>query len=212
VAGRGTKDDRVLSTTDLDALLHKAIVAEEKLDGANVALWLDGHRIECALRSGAGSADRAGQLGTLRAWVAERTDDLRGLLVGGLALYAEWLYLTHAIRYTSLPAYLVALDIRRPDGSFLTPGDRAAAAMSAGLAVPPELWRGVPGGLEVVERLLGPSRWSAETAEGVVVRTLDGSGSRVAKLLRPGFRTLGDEDWKAGRPRNELAHREASWH
>src|SRR5438128_515075 len=120
VAGRGTRDDRVLSARDVGRLLAKAVVVEEKIDGANTVVWLEGDRLECALRGGADSIDRAGQLGPMRAWVAERNDQFHQLLERGYALYAEWCYLTHAIEYDRLPAYLIGLDLRSPSGAFVS--------------------------------------------------------------------------------------------
>ena len=55
-------------------MLARPVLVEEKLDGANVVVWLEDERIECALRSGVGAQDRGKQLGPLRAWLAERTD------------------------------------------------------------------------------------------------------------------------------------------
>jgi hypothetical protein len=211
VAGRGTGDDRVLEPGQLRELLAKRLMVEEKLDGANVVLWSAHHRVECSLRSGPGAMDRAGQLGRLRAWIAERTDALRGLLADGRVLYAEWLYLTHTVRYTSLPDYFIALDLRSADGSFLTPDGRTEACSAVDLQVPPEIWRGTPSGMPTIEALLVQSRWSAESAEGLIIRTIDGSEPRIAKLLRPGFHPLKDRDWKKTRPRNALADREATW-
>ena len=211
VSGRGTRDDRVLATEEVAAFLARPVVVEEKLDGANVVLWLEDGRVECALRSGLGAADRAGQLGPLRAWVGERSDELRSLLEDGLALYADWLYLTHTVAYERLPSYLMALDLRRPDGSFLTVDERTATCAEAQLCVPAELWRGVAGRVVTVEGLVGPSRYADAPAEGVVVRPLDGAEPRIAKLVRSGFDRLTDDAWAGGRPRNRLAGREASW-
>jgi hypothetical protein len=212
VAGRGSRDDRVLRAAQLGELLAKKVMVEEKLDGANVVLWGAHHRVECSLRSGPGAMDRAGQLGRLRAWVAERTDWFHNLLADGRVLYAEWLYLAHAVHYTSLPEYLIGLDLLRPDGSFLTPDERTDACGAIGLPVPPELWRGMAAGVVSLEALLGQSRWASESAEGIVIRTVDGTEPRIAKLLRPGFQPLKDGDWKRARPRNTLADRETSWH
>src|SRR5207244_11665666 len=122
VPGRGTRDDRVLGDADCKLILSRPVLVEEKLDGANVAVWLEGGRVECALRSGLGGQDRARQLGPLRAWLAPRNDELVELLVEN-AMYAEWLYLTHTIRYDRLPAYFVGLDLWSPTGGFLHPGD-----------------------------------------------------------------------------------------
>jgi len=156
--------------------------------------------------------DRAGRLGPLRGWIAPLADALHALLADGGARYAEWLYLTHTIAYRRLPSYLVALDLRRPDGSFATVDERNAACAAAGMPVAPELRRGTLGTIDVVEAQLGPSRYGDEPAEGVVVRALDGQPPRAAELLRAGFRPLTDDAWRTERPRNQLADREASWH
>lgn len=205
VAGRGGRDDTALRPDEVAALLDGPVVVEEKLDGANVVLWLDRDVIQSATRGGPGARDRAGHLGPLRAWVAERSDELRSLLAGGDALYAEWLLLTHGLAYDRLPAHLVALDVRRPDGTFAAVDERNARCSSAGLAVPPELFRGVLADVASVEALLGPSRVGAVEAEGVVVRTLDGRPPRLAKLVRAGFTQASDEAWARGRPRNRVA-------
>lgn len=205
VAGRGDDDDRVLAPAEVSTLLRRPVVVEEKLDGANVMLWVEDGRPQCSLRSGPGSADRAGQLGPLRAWVAERGDQLRALLGDGTTLYGEWLWVTHTVAYDRLRSYLVGLDVRRADGSFLTVDKRNAACTAAGVDTPPELYRGVPRRVEAIENLLGPSRYGSLPAEGVVIRSLDGSEPRAAKLLRPGFERLADDAWARGRPRNTLA-------
>ncbi|MGH9058155.1 MAG: RNA ligase family protein, partial [Acidimicrobiales bacterium] len=176
VAGRGTRDDKVLTAREVAALLSGEVVVEEKLDGANVVLWSEDGIVRAGLRGGPGSADRAGQLGPLRAWVAGRHDALVGLLGDGEALYAEWLYLTHTVAYDRLPTLLFALDLRLGDGSLVPIEERDGRAGAAGLAVPPELWRGVPGSVAAVEDLLGPSRYGPGPAEGVVVRATGGSG------------------------------------
>lgn len=215
--GRGADDDRVLQPAEAASLLSRPVVIEEKLDGANVMLWLEDRRLECALRSGPGAADRARQLGPLRAWAAERTDDLRLLLAGGAVLYGEWLLLTHTVAYDRLPSYLVALDVRAEDGAFLSVDERNARCAARGIVTPPELWRGVPATIQAVERLLGPSSYGPDAAEGVIVRSLNDADPRLAKLLRPNLDRLSDAEWARGRPRNALADRadradrEASW-
>jgi RNA ligase len=211
-AGRGTKDDRVLESAKMRSMLSKPVLVEEKLDGANVALWAADHRVECSLRSGPSGIDRARQLGPLRAWVAQRTGALYDLLADGSILYAEWLYLTHTVHYTLLPNYLIALDVRQPNGSFLLPDERTQVCGEAHLSVPPELWRGVLENAKAIESMIGSSCWANDTAEGVIVRTLDGSEPRIAKLLRPNFTRVDNASWKRARPRNRLADQEASWH
>lgn len=211
VAGRGTDDDLDLGPAEAAALLAEPVVVEEKLDGANVAVWMEDGRIECALRSGVGAMDRAGQLGPLRAWLAGHDEAVRAVAGPGVSVYAEWLLLTHSVAYDRLPAYLVVLDLWHEGGGFSGVDDRDQTCRAAGLATPPELWRGVAKDTRMIEELLGPSTVGPGPMEGVVVRSRR-DPNRRAKLLRAGFRRLDDEGWARGRrPRNRLADQEASW-
>lgn len=211
VAGRGTSDDVDAGTASIDSLLASDVVVEEKLDGANVVVWPDGPRLECALRSGPGSADRARQLGPLRGWVAEHTGALRSLLGDDTALYAEWLLLTHSVAYDRLPAYLVALDLWSPGAGFALVDDRNERCAVAGIAVPHERWRGRAASVAAIEAQLGASAYVTGPAEGIVVRTVDGRPPRLVKLLRGDFDRIGDEEWRRGRPHNRLAVGATSW-
>jgi RNA ligase len=202
VPGRGSRDDLLLSQGKLAALLEKPLVVEEKLDGACVAIWWNRGRVDCALRSGTGGLDRAGQLGRLRPWLLERSDTLRPLLEAGDTLHAEWMLLTHTVRYVRLPAALVGLDLSVPGQGFRLPEDRDRRLQDVDLMSPPVLFRGVLPGLEGLEQLLGTSQFGDEPMEGLVARTLDGSEPRLAKLVRPGFDRISDESWKQGRPLN----------
>lgn len=212
VGGRGTRDDLVLGEGDRQALLDGPVVIEEKLDGANVVLWVEDHQVKVALRSGEGASDRAGQLGPLRAWIAEHTDPLRTLLDGETAAYAEWLLLTHSVAYDQLPAYLVVLDLWDPATGFVLVAERDRRCRDAEVACVPTVWKGTPRTVDEVERHFGTSTFGHEPMEGLVVRTVDGRSPRLAKILRPGFGRIDDDAWASGRPRNQLADREASWH
>jgi hypothetical protein len=212
VAGRGTRDDLVLSPSEVTDFLAQPVVVEEKVDGANVVVWMEGSQVTCALRSGPGAMDRAGQLGPLRAWLAQHDEALRTVVPDGVALYAEWLLLTHSVAYDCLPAYLVALDLWRAESGFAGVDGRNRALRDTGIATPPELWRGVAGTAVAVEGMMGRSAWGPELMEGVVARRLGGGEPRLAKLLRAGFDRLDDEGWHQGRrPRNRLADQDASW-
>jgi hypothetical protein len=210
VPERGTRDDLVLGAAARMELIRLPVIVEEKLDGANVVVWWQRSWVECALRAGPGAQDRAGQLGPLRVWTAEHADDLRPILGGGSALYGEWLLFTHSVAYDRLPSYFVGLDIRGPDGNFESVDTRNERLAEAGLATPPELFRGVLGSVEAVEALVGAtSRFGTVANEGVVIRTIDNAEPRIVKLLAREFSVLDDEEWHGGRPRNHLV--EATW-
>lgn len=212
VEDRGSRDDLVLRPDQVRSLLQREVVVEEKLDGANVVLWLEDGWVQAATRGGPGASDRAGQLGPLRAWTAQHADALRNVLLQGASvLYGEWLLLSHTVTYDRLPSFLVVLDLLLVDGAFAGVDERDERCGGAGLHTPPLLARGVLGGVAAVEALLGQSAVGSGPAEGLIMRAVDGRPPRLAKLVRPGFDRLGDESWRAGRPRNRLADWEGSW-
>lgn len=136
------RDDLVLDAASRSRWLTDPVVVEEKLDGANVSLWLESGSVHVSSRGGAGAMDRAGQLGRLRAWAAEHDGALRPLLDTGLVVYGEWLWLTHGVRYDALPELLVVLDMWDPRAGFASTPERDTHAREAGLLVPPLLFGG----------------------------------------------------------------------
>lgn len=191
----------VLGAAEADRWLHEPVVVEEKLDGANVSLWWDGGP-RVASRGGAGAMDRAGQLGRLRAWSAERAGALEVLLADGWALYGEWLWLRHGVPYDRLPDWLVALDLWHCDSGFASLPERDRRCQEAGLVLPPRLFSGVLGCRETLVGLLGPSKAGRCPAEGVVLRAADG---RRCKLIAREFVRRTDEAWADQQEHNALA-------
>ncbi|NLD77043.1 MAG: RNA ligase family protein [Acidimicrobiales bacterium] len=205
VDGRGTADDLVLGRREREALLGVDLMVEEKLDGANVMVWVDDGILQCSGRAGPGSIDRAGQFGALRAWTATNFDRLQPLLAPGSVLYGEWLYLTHTVAYRDLPSWFVALDLRGADGSYVDGQERREVLASTGLAAPPLLGTG-RFDLDGLEELALRSKWSDGAAEGVVVRPVEpfDPDLRVAKLVRAGFERIADDEWRRGRGLNTV--------
>jgi len=203
-------DDLIVPSPDHDSWLHEPVTVEEKLDGANVALWFDdAGALQVAGRAGVGAMDRSHQLGRLRAWAAEHTPALLGLLRGDLALYVEWLWLTHTIHYDRLPDLLVVIDLWSPTG-FIPIDERDARCLAAGLAVPPRLFQGVLGSWEPLWRLVGESAYRDGPAEGLVLREAGGSDDgKRSKLLAPGFVRKRDAEW-AGHPQHNLVSHQAA--
>lgn len=199
-SGAITRGDRVLAPAEIsDWLLHPVLV-EEKLDGANVSIWWEQSQLQVAGRGGPDAMDRGGQLGPLRSRVNAGYGQLQPLLQNGLVLYAEWLWLTHTVRYNQLLDYLVVLDFWHPDEGFVALRERDRLSRAHGLVVPPRLFDGVLGSEDSLVKLMGRSSFGSELMEGVVLRRDDG---QRCKMLRPGFVRAGDAD--IGRSRNVLA-------
>ncbi len=195
----------VLTPDEAQPWLQVPVVVEEKLDGANVALWLEepAGEVHVASRGGPDARDRAGQLGRLRAWSAERREALGRLLVGGWALYAEWLWLDHGVHYDRLPDLLVALDLWHPESGFAPLAERDRRCREVGIALPPRLFEGELGSPRHVRDLMRQSVYSSrETAEGLILRAADGAR---CKLLAAGHVRRSDEEWLSERRHNEVA-------
>jgi hypothetical protein len=188
-------DDVALSQRESEALLSRPLVVEEKLDGANVALWVDAGVPRVATRGGADAADRAGILGPVRAWVMERADALREVLGEHHAVYAEWLLRRHAVPYTRLPAPFIGIDVLDlRTAEFAPPTERDRILGLAGLHAAPCLFRGRLGSGAHPRSLHGRSRFGDEPAEGLVVRATE-PPRVIAKLLDPRWAGAGAAPW-----------------
>ncbi|MGI8433464.1 MAG: RNA ligase family protein [Nocardioidaceae bacterium] len=173
--------------------LRTPLRVEEKLDGANVALWSGKGRTEVMSRGGPESMDRGRQLGRLRAWAAEHRDAMVALCGDGTVVYAEWLWRRHTVEYDALPDWLVVLDLWRAGQGFVTAETRDERAGQVGLLTPPIVRSdAVLTAVNDALGLLGPARWGRRLAEGIVLRTPTGLR---CKVVRPDFVQRSDELW-----------------
>lgn len=196
--------DRVLSATEVPGWFRTPVLVEEKLDGANVSLWLEQGQIQVATRGGAGAMDRAGQLGRLRAWAAENAGRVTTLLADGWSAYGEWLWLRHGVAYDLLPDLLVVLDCWHPDAGMASVAQRDARVATAGLLTPPARYAGVLRDLPELLSMLGPSAYAHTRAEGLVVRRI--ADDARCKVVDPAYQRPDDQHF-AARLRNRLATR-----
>jgi ATP-dependent RNA circularization protein (DNA/RNA ligase family) len=200
-----TADDAVLSPDQREKVLRAEVVVEEKLDGMNVMLWIDGGAPQVGTRGGADTSDRSGERGRVRSWASMHADELVACLGDGYVIYGEWLRRRHAVPYQRLPAELVWFDVfdRSAEG-FLNVDARDTLLARTGVATPPLRFRGALASLDRLEQLFGPSAFADSKAEGLVIRTVDGSDPRIAKHIDPSWRHAGSAPWSG---ENQLATR-----
>lgn len=197
-------DDLVLAEQERVRLLHTPVVVEEKLDGANVVVWIDDGVPRAATRGGADAVDRGGQRGRLRQWATGRADELGSALGQRYALYGEWLLRRHTVRYDRLPGPFVGTDVYdRRSQRFLGVQERDRVMAAAGVPAAPRRFEGTLGSVVATERLLGSSAFGATRAEGLVVRALHAQADpRLAKLVDPAWRRREDAEWSGAGEEN----------
>jgi len=199
--GKGRpRDDKVLTEGEAHDFLAAEVHLEEKIDGANIGFSVDA---QGSLRvQNRGSYLERGhlhpQFKPLFAWLRAREQRLIDALVPDLMLFGEWCYAVHSVRYSRLPDWLLVFDVYdRARGDFWSVERRDALVRDLGLALVPELGRGVFD-LQVLRRRLGQSRLEDGPAEGLYVRREAGDKLVArAKLVRPEFVQAIGEHWSA---------------
>ncbi|QNT25380.1 RNA ligase family protein [Ralstonia solanacearum] len=197
------RDDKVLSTTEAQALLASVVVVEEKMDGANLGLALasDGN-LRTQNRGQYLTEPHAGQFARLPAWLAQHGSALRSALTPNVILFGEWCAARHSLDYSSLPDWLLLFDVYdRATGRFWSTPRRNAFALSAGLATVPRVATGKTT-VAALKQLVTttPSRYRQGPLEGVVVRRESAEWCEArAKLVRPDFTQAIETHWRKRR-------------
>jgi RNA ligase-like protein len=189
-----TSNDTILSEEARRELLTTAVLVEEKLDGMNVSLWVEGGVPYVATRGGPDSSDRSGERGRLKAWANAHHDALVTVLGEDYVLYAEWLRRRHGVAYDHLPGELIGIDVfDRRQKRFLDIGERNATLSNLRVPAPPALYCGVLGSSRRLEALFGTSAFADEHGEGLVVRALH--RRLIAKVVDPTWDHIGSLPW-----------------
>lgn len=195
------RDDKVLSPTEVQALLAGDVVVEEKLDGANLGVSLspDG-ALRAQNRGQYLDEPHTGQFTRLPAWLAQHEAGLRAVLRPELILFGEWCAARHSLGYDTLPDWLLLFDVYdRNEGRFWSTSRRNALAIEAGLFTVPLVSSGRIT-LAALKQLVmdTPSRYRAGLPlEGVMVRRESGGWCEArAKLVRPDFAQAIDTHWR----------------
>ena len=194
------RDDKVLSSDEVKALLVDEVVVEEKLDGANVglSLALDGS-LRAQNRGQYLAEPHAGQFSRLPAWLAQHGESLHSVLKPNLILFGEWCAARHSLEYVALPDWFLLFDVYdRTAGQFWSSQRRNAMARNAGLVMVPQVQHGKTT-LAQLQQLVATttSHYRPGPLEGVVIRQESNEWclSR-AKLVRPDFTQTIEEHWR----------------
>ncbi len=194
------RDDKVLSATEVNALLSGEVVIEEKLDGANLGFSLDASGAVRAQNRGQYlEAPHAGQFARLPAWLTQHHAGLCAVLRPELMLFGEWCAARHSFDYAALPDWFLLFDVYdRVEGRFWSTPRRNALANNAGLVTVPTVLHGKTT-LTALKQLVttNPSHYREGPLEGVVIRRESPEWCEArAKLVRSDFTQAIDTHWR----------------
>ena len=109
-------------------------------------------------------------------------------ILGDCAVYGEWMYAIHGIRYTKLPDYFITYDIFLPNSNcYLETGRSRQLLADAGFEIVPLLYLGVWTD-DLVSLCNTKSAYCDEEVEGIYIKECD--ENRVLnryKLVRKGY-------------------------
>lgn len=189
--GGATRDDLVVSAQDLALRwFGRAVVVEEKVDGANLGFSLDASgKIRVQNRSHYITPADQAQFAKLGVWMERHGDALRRVLRRDTVvperyvLYGEWVAATHSIAYERLPDWFLAFDLYDwLSGAWAGRDTLVGVLEGSGVCVVPELWRGVLEGEEMLRGFLERgSAYGGGRVEGVVVRWEGGERGKVVR-------------------------------
>lgn len=154
--------DEDLAQTPLEVLRGRFVVVEEKLDGANAGISLDGDgalRLQSRGHVLVGGA-RERHFHLFKQWAHCHAAALQRLL-GANTLYGEWLYAKHTVFYDHLPHYFMEFDVRDPDGRFWSTARRHALLAGSPVRSVPVLWQGVVDDPRALPALVAPSLYKS---------------------------------------------------
>lgn len=200
LAAGAPRDDKVLSSSEVAALLAGDVVVEEKLDGANLGISLDADgQLRTQNRGQYLSEPHAGQFSRLPAWLAQHAQTLYSVLTPDLILFGEWCAARHSLDYAALPDWFLLFDVYdRSAGRFWSTSRRNILARSTGLLTVPQVMHGKLTLTELKQLVTTtPSHYRQGPLEGVVIRSESAEWCVArAKLVRPDFTQSIDSHWR----------------
>lgn len=121
--GATGRDDLMWSGKELDDFMKQTLVIEEKIDGANLGIFIDEDgKIIVQNRSHYISPSYHEQFASIDKWKYQHMDDILQVLGNNpWIIYGEWVVARHSIHYTKLPDKFILFDIYdRSTGKFFS--------------------------------------------------------------------------------------------
>jgi len=171
-----TESDRLLTPAEAFQFFDgvTTIIAEEKVDGANLGISLSEHyEPQYQNRSHYVTSSYATQWKALDTWWETNGWAVCQLLVPEVeVLFGEWVWACHSVEYSRLPGYFIAFDIyNKAEGRFVSAAERDRRLDGFGIPVVPRLAERTFHGREDLEQFLTTtSAFGEGFLEGIYLR------------------------------------------
>lgn len=165
---------------------HDVIIVEEKVDGSNVGIARVGDQILALGRAGyLAQTSKYEQHQLFAAWVRDREDRFRRMLLPGQRLVGEWLAQAHGTRYTLPHGPFVAFDVMEDDKRWPY-ARRSALCAEFKVPIPKLIHIGGPLAVDLAMAMHEDGDHGADEPEGVMYRVeRRGEVDFLAKWVRP---------------------------
>lgn len=201
--GASTKDDLVCNKNEVDNILKNRLDIEEKIDGANMGIFISKDKICIHNRSNFVNAKYHDQFKPLDKWIADHREDLYKILDNtGLILYGEWLVMKHSIHYDKLSDRFIVFDIYdRKKEKFYSREKVSKLLKDTNIKQVPLIHTNKIFKLDELKNLVNTkSIFYDGPVEGIYIRIYDSNNIYLKdryKIVRSNF-VSGNDKWKKG--------------
>lgn len=195
--GSASRDDLLCSKSEQALFLNRDVYVQEKVDGANLGIFIDNYKIIAQNRSHFVNSLYHPQFKLLDKWILQHADDIMNILGKDDILYGEWLYAKHSINYERLPDYFLAFDIyNKITKKFYTVEYVTEKLSSTAIKQVPLICKKKFTNVDEFKLLIkSKSKFYDGQIEGIYIRICDGDATvNRAKVVRPDF-IGGNQHW-----------------
>ncbi len=179
--------DDDLARVAFDEIADRALVIEEKVDGANAALSFgdDGTLLLQSRGHYLSGGPREVHFDRFKQWAHLHATAWFARLGARYIVYGEWLYAKHTIFYDALPSYFLEFDVfDRSQGDYLSTPRRRELLAGTDIVSVPVLHTGRVARADALAAHIGPSRFKSQAWRERLADATRGRGLDVERAVR----------------------------